>query len=183
MRVIVKPAGLVVIGLVVLAGVAIPAFRGRMPGVLGRSGGSGGANLVKPENWKLGLEYGAEGTLEPGIYDGASGLKVTTRTVGRNPWNLSVVLPLHTALQAGDTLELSFKARADQPREIPLMLQKNTPGFPDFWQDRAPVETSWKTFRYEAKAAPCQEWEPMLAIHAGGSVGQLEIADVVLKRK
>lgn len=182
MRVIVKPAGLVVLGLVALAGVAVPTLRGRMPAGIGRRSVASG-NLVKAENWKLGLEHGGEGSLEPATYDGAPGLKVTTRTMGKSPWNVSVVMPLHVALSGNDTVEIKFRARADQARTIPLLLQKNTPGFPDFWKGNADVGTTWKSFSFEAKAIPCQEWEPMLAIHAGGSLGTLEIADVVLQRK
>jgi hypothetical protein len=167
---------------VVLAGVAIPTFRGRMPASLSRKSAPSG-NLAKAENWKLGLEHGGDGTMEPATYDGAPGFKVTTRALGKSPWNVSVVLPLHTPLGSADTVVIKFRARADQNRSIPLLLQKNTPGFPDFWRGNADVTPTWQSFSFEAKAIPCQEWEPMLALHAGGSLGNLEIADFVVARK
>lgn len=182
MKVIVKPAGVVLIGAVAIAGMAYAQFYSRdvaPPEAVAHTDGV----ATRTVGWKLGREGGADGALEEMRIDGGVGLRITTLALGRDPCNVSALLPLNRPLRATDTLNLSFRVRADRARTIALVLQRYTPSRPDFWKRSVAVDTAWRSFSFDVQAVPCEAWEPWLAVYAGDALGSLEVADFTLLRR
>lgn len=182
MKVIVKPAGVVLIG---AAAIASMAYAQRYSPAAPTPDAAPSARPVPvwDDSWKLGREGGADGALEQSPGDSGANLRVTTRALGKDPCNVSALLPLNRPLRAADTLTLSFRVRADRARTVALVLQRYTPSRPDFWKRPVAVDTAWRSYSFDVRAVPCEAWEPWLAVYAGDAIGQLEIADFVVERR
>jgi hypothetical protein len=143
-----------------------------------------GQNLLKPtgekSSWEFWASNGGAGALT--IDDGAVNVTVTKGTGGY--WHVQFFQVVST-LEEGKTYMLSFRAKADQPMDMPLNAAQNEGEYqPIGFTGHAQLTREWKpfTFTFTAKGiAPGNNRVPTFMV--GQKPVRVWVADVVLTPK
>lgn len=194
MRVIIKPLGMVVIAVVltgVIGGLAlkknVPVVVGAAPLGKGSVATAPGGNYIAAERWKFYTEKSATGrldTIEEKVNGKVlTGFRVTVQTLGPQGWNIGLSNSLQTQFRAGEKLQLHFWARSSNKAQIALMIQRNVPGFPHCFNETIDLTPDWKEYRYDVTTFDMAKWEAMIAMHAGYTLGTVDIAGAELTQK
>jgi hypothetical protein len=186
MRIIFKPAGIIVLGMMFGGAFFALSHSISSPAKSSAHRSSATANLISGDLWKFYSENTASGAMEPikASLDGSPlpGYHIIVDSHTSRPWNIGITNPLKTAFNANEQLKLHFWARSQQDSTIEVMMQKNTPGFPNCFQKEYKVGPQWKEFSDPVSTMPMAAFESMLAFHCGYQDGWVEVVGIDLER-
>jgi hypothetical protein len=138
-------------------------------------------NLIKPENWKFYAEAPAIGRLDSSSPDGAT-LRFVVEGVGKMPSNIGYTNRLGAGFNDNEPVELTFRARSPEGCTMRAIMVKNVPGFPMAWQRDFTLTSEWKEYTVAFSTPRYNEAESIFALHLGFGAGTVEVESLVLRR-
>ncbi len=115
---------------------------------------------------------------------GGQAATFTTKVApGADPWSVEIKQSLATPLVAGERLEFSFYAKAEQPFPISGLIQQSSPPYTGIGTRETTVSSQWQrvTVRGTAPSAfAAGTWQ--VAIHLGRASGTISIAGCSVRR-
>jgi hypothetical protein len=138
-------------------------------------------NLIKSENWKFYAEAPAVGRLDSSSPDGAM-LRFVVEGVGKFPSNIGYTNRLGAGFNDNEPVELTFRARSPEGCTMRAIMVKNVPGFPMAWQRDFTLTPEWKEYTTAFSTPRYNEAESIFALHLGFGAGTVEVESLVLRR-
>jgi Carbohydrate binding domain len=188
MRIIIKPLGLAILGIAVVAGIAVPRFiQPHSPTLAAGGQVSPTDNLVDPAGWQA---YGAEGgeqvsspleSLPPGVA-GGNGIRIETKKFTNQPWAVGYTQSMAAAFTDKEPVTLTFWARSHEPQHIRIAMQFPTHGYHECWFKEEELTTQWKKYTYTFTTEAFKPKEGSMAFQTGFRAGWVELAAITLTR-
>ena len=128
------------------------------------------------DSWSLGFyeEALATGSVENGVY-------ITQITEGgMEPWNIQLVQTGIT-LEYGTEYRISFRARADQERDLIVAVEQSADPWTEYFGDELILTTEMQTFTYDFYMTHGTVNNARIAFNSGGSDINWELEFVSLQ--
>jgi hypothetical protein len=108
------------------------------------------------------------------------GVEIVSPNLPAEDWNVQAKIePLN--LVEGVTYVLTFRAKADKARVMPVYASLNGPDWHHVGlDDKASLSTDWKPFRYTFAASDVVPGQSRMVFVVGGDTGTVDIADVTI---
>lgn len=143
-----------------------------------------GPDMLGPqENWIVEQHEGTKAALtpQPSASNTAPDAQITITQTDGTDWHLQAHIT-GLDLQEGATYTLTFRAKVDKERTIPMQTRLDQPD----WRfigldDTAKLGTDWQTYRYTFMAHDVVPRHARLSWMLGAQTGTVWISDVVLK--
>ena len=141
------------------------------------------------EGWTLEQHHGAAARAEVVVADSAgdeantprgSHLRIEVQTPGRERWHVQFG-QAGLRLKAGESYELSFQARAAQPREMTVAASQADDPWGQIASMGVTLGPSWSRTRFFFQASADEENARIMFTSLGGETGVVELADVSLR--
>ncbi|MBC8139551.1 MAG: hypothetical protein H8F28_27035 [Fibrella sp.] len=198
MRVVIKPAGLLIL-IVIIATLSSVAFFGmprpraaavaktadksdsaKSPTGLNFYGDRAwGLAAITPEAAELQVSTGAV----PGVGEPVKIYKVLVKKATENPWDVSLFLPTPATLAKNEKLRLTFRARSDDAVPCIANFEQNSAPYPKSGELKVATTRDWN--QYTLEFASRDNYAPdksHTTFHLGTKKGMIEIADMRLER-
>jgi hypothetical protein len=205
MRIVLKPAGLVLVLIGLFVAIVTPflmmqrnvsraasqqkgasrASSADAPAAR-RSPGGASANLLREVDWKFYTESDARATFKPLSGSGlpaAPAYHFDINRLGGQQWNIGFNNKIQGAeFRDSETVRVRFWGRSPNQGKICLILQKDAPPFPHCWKEYVSLAPQWKEYSFTFKPANYARGEAILAIFLSMDLGSIELAGLRLER-
>lgn len=198
MRVVIKPAGLLIL-IVVIAVLASLAFFGlprtptaavaRTASPAKNANSAAGSDLLRGERWNLAVTVAEAAELKehtgavPGVGEPVTIHTIRLKKTVPNPWGISLHLPTPAAIVKGEKLKLTFRARSEDAAPFTANFEQNSAPHPKSGTLNVSTTREWNLYTMDFVSTDKYAPEAsQTTFHVGMKTGTLEIADIRLRR-